>query len=116
MTRLLYYYPIVIASIATALHLGGTVGIYQPEVERGFHMLMYTLDLLVVIGLFAKSTWGYYLALLFCVSQTVLQSYWGFTSLSAGLSSHLIVYCPLVLIGLGLLLSQQELFLRQEKA
>ncbi len=116
MARIFYYYPIVIGSIAIALHLCGTVGLFQTELPRGIHMLMYTADILVVIGLFAKSTWGYYLALVFFVGHSILQSYWGVEALSRGISYHLFLSCPLVITALALLVFQQDIFIARKKA
>lgn len=112
MTRLLYYYPIVLAGIGTCLHLLGTVGLYQPDLSRGLHMIMYALAILVVIGLFAKGIWAYWLAVALFVEQAVMQPYWGYQLSSQGHYAHMFVACPLVMVALVILVFNQPLFVK----
>lgn len=112
MTRVLYYYPIALAGIGTCLHLLGTVGLFQPELPRGLHMIMYAIAIVVVIGLFAKSFCAYWLAILLFIEQSVMQPYWGYQSFSQGSFFQILVVWPLVIAALGILVFNQRIFVQ----
>lgn len=112
MTRALYFFPITLASIATFLHLLGMVGLFQPEISRGAHMLLYAIAIVVVIGLFAQSFWGYWLAVALFLGQSIMQPYWGYQSFAQGHVGQLLVTSPMVIVALGVLLFKQRLFMK----
>lgn len=51
MTRPLYWYPISLSAIGVGIHFFGTLRLFQLEVPRSIHAIMFFIDLLVVVGL-----------------------------------------------------------------
>lgn len=110
MARLFYYYPIIVASIDTFLHLLGSVGLYQREISRGGHMLWYSLAILVVIGLSARSFWTYWLALLVFLAQAIAVPFWAYQSLPQEQAIVFLVPCPFLIVAVAILLFKRPLF------
>ena len=113
MTRILYWYPISLSLIGVLIHLFGTLGLFQVEVTRAIHALMFTIDTLVVIGLLKKANWGYWLAILLYIEQSIMQPYWGYQSFVRGGGLYqLLVVCPLVIGALAVLAFNKRWFIR----
>lgn len=109
----LYYYPIILTSIGVGIHLFGTLGLFQVEVPRLWHVLMLIVDFLVVVGLARKTVWGYRLALLLYIQQSIMQPYWAWQAYLQGLGLfQLLVTSPLVIVALIILIFRKKLFIK----
>ncbi len=63
--------------IGIVIHtLGLLTLIPHPRVILDLSMLI--IDILVVYGLIKKTTWGYYLAIVLYLQQSIMQPYWGY--------------------------------------
>lgn len=110
---LFYWYPILISTIGVGIHLFGVLELFQLEVPRSIHGLMLLVDSLVLIGLLQKSRWGYWLALLLYLEQSIMQPYWAYQAyLAEGSFFQFWVASPVVIIALLVLASNHRLFVR----
>jgi len=115
MAHLLYYYPICISAIGVAIHFFGMLGLFQLEVPRILHVIMFVLDLAVVIGLLRKWSWGYWLAILLYVQQSIMQPIWAYNAYQQGLGLfQLLVTSPLVISALFILIFNKNLYIKHE--
>ena len=113
MTKLLYWYPIALTAIGVGIHFFGTLGLFQREVSIATHAILLTIDLLVVIGLLKRTAWGYWLAVLLYIDQSIMQPYLGYQAFIQGLGLYqLLVVCPLVMTALVVLAFNKKLFVR----
>jgi hypothetical protein len=112
MIRLLYYYPIILTGIGVGIHSLGTIGSFQEEQSPIIHAIMLAVDLLVVIGLLKRTLWGYWVAILLYIEQSIMQPYWGYLSFTQGSWYQLAVVCPLVIAALAVLVFNKRLFVR----
>lgn len=111
MTRIKYFYPIMLSAIGVGIHFLGTLKIFQLDVPRNVHKFMLCIDLLVVIGLLYRNIWGYRLGILLYFQQSIFQPYWGY---QAWVTRHelfqLLVTSPSVIFALLILLFNKSLF------
>ncbi len=112
MARILYCYPILLTAIGVGIHFFGTIGLFHIEGPRIFHAIMLTVDFLVVIGLSKRTIWGYWLANLLYIEQSIMQTYWGFIH---GSYYQLAVVCPLVMVALVILIFNNRLFVKASR-
>lgn len=117
MTRLLFWYPIALTAIGVGIHSFGTLGLFQLEVYRMVHAVMLLADMLVVSGLLKKTVWGYWLAVLLYIEQSIGQPYWAYHAfLQDGTLFQLLVVCPLVIMALVVLVFNRKLFIKRPSA
>lgn len=96
-----FYYPIVLTVIGVFIHLFGVFKLFQLEVPQRIHAIMLVVDFLVVVGLLKKTAWGYWLAVLLYIQQSIMQPIWAYEAYSNGLGLfQLVVVSPLVLAAL----------------
>jgi hypothetical protein len=115
MPRLLFWYPIALTTIGVGIHLFGTLGLFQLHVLRVVHVVMLIVDLLVVIGLLKKTKWGYWLAILLYIEQSIGQPYWSYQGFGHdGALFQLLVVCPLVIAALAVLVFNKRLFVKAD--
>lgn len=113
MNRCLYLYPIVLTVVGVGIHFFGMLRLFQLEVSGLAHTVMFAIDLLVVVGLFRKSTFGYWLAILLYSEQSIMQPYWAYHAYIEGQGLfQILVTCPLVIGALFILISNKPLFLK----
>ncbi len=111
MARVLYYYPVVLASVGILVHVLGTLGLYQTQMARSLHMIIYAAAIMVLIGLLNKSLWGYILALCVLLEQIIRQGYWIFKTLPQGQIILPLMICTLVSLALAVLIFKPRLFI-----
>jgi hypothetical protein len=109
--RVLYYYPVVLASVGILVHVLGTLGLYQTQMARSLHMIIYAAAIMVLIGLLNKSLWGYILALCVLLEQIIRQGYWIFKTLPQGQIILPLMICTLVSLALAVLIFKPRLFI-----
>jgi hypothetical protein len=112
----IYWYPIMLSAIGVGIHFLGTLGLFQLEVHRLAHLIMFIIDFMVVLGLLKKSKRGYLLAILLYIEQSIMQPYWAYLSFIAGFGIfQLLVTSPLVIIALIILIFNKSLFIKKQK-
>lgn len=116
MKQFFHWVPIAITSIGVAIHLFGTLGLFQLEVHRVVHMAMLIVDSTVVIGLLKKTTWGYWLAVMLYIEQSIGVPYLCYQIFvhNTGLK-ELVLAGPLVVSCLLILLLNKKLFEPREQ-
>lgn len=111
MTRLIYWYPIVLTSLGVGIHFFGTLGLFQLEVPRSIHALMLVIDFMVVVGLFRRTSWGYWLAIVLYLEQSIMQPYWAYQAFLEGHGPfQLLITSPLVIAALLILAFNKAVF------
>lgn len=114
MTRLLYWFPIVLSAIGVGIHFFGTLAMFQLEVPRVNHAVMLIIDFMVVVGLLRRTPWGYWLAILLYIEQSIMQPYWAYIAYVEGHGLfQLLVTSPLVITALLVLALNKALFIKR---
>lgn len=71
------YIPIITAIIGVAIHALGLFDLIpHPTFMADLSMLV--IDLSVFYGLIKKTRWGYYLAIILYLQQSIMQPYWAY--------------------------------------
>jgi|GEM_PF-3263593 len=116
MNRALYLYPITLSAIGVVIHFLGILRLFQLDVSIPIHVALFAIDLLVVIGLVRKTKWGYWLAVLLYVEQSIMQPILAYKAFMQGLGLfQLLVTSPLVIGALIILVFNKRLFYEQWK-
>lgn len=116
MNTIFYLYPIMLSAIGVVIHFLGIFRLFQLEVPAPTHVIMFAIDLLVVIGLLRKTHWGYWLAVLLYVQQSIMQPIWAYKAFMQSLGLfQLLVTSPLVMGALIILACNKRLFDEQGK-
>ncbi len=71
----IYAYPILLTLIGVMIHAFGLIKIEYCTAPTWIHLIMLAVDSAVVVGLIAKSTWGWRLAVALFIEQVILQTY-----------------------------------------
>ncbi|HAB99602.1 MAG TPA: hypothetical protein DCE71_07265 [Parachlamydiales bacterium] len=74
--KLIYFYPILLTTCGILIHAFGLLDIEYNTAPAWGHLLMLIIDSAIVIGLFLKVSWGYWLAVALFIQQTICQTYW----------------------------------------
>ena len=74
---LIVHFPIFIACVGIVIHL---LGITKVLIIADLHadIIMFLLDSLVVYGLLKRKKWGWWLAVLLFLQQSIMQPYWAY--------------------------------------
>ncbi len=99
--------PLITAIIGVGIHTLGLLDfIPHPSVLADTCMLL--IDLLVAYGLIKKTRWGYYLALILFLQQSIMQPYWAYQKYISGfvilhpvelfIAPLLVISCFIILI------------------
>ena len=115
-SKLFFYYPIAVAIIGVIIHLFNTLQLFQLEVPQRNHAFMLAIDLLVALGLLKRAAFGYWLAILLFIQQSIMQPYWAYVNYLKGDGLfQLFVTSPIVITALVVLILNKELFIRLNK-
>jgi hypothetical protein len=114
--KLLRFYPICLTAVGVFIHFFGALKLFQPDVPQISHLIMLIVDSLVVFALLRRSAWGYWLAILLYIQQSIMQPYWAYQNyLSTGAVYQLVLTSPLVIIALAILTMNKHLFVQENK-
>jgi uncharacterized membrane protein len=118
MGRLFYWYPIVVSALGIGIHFFGTLRLFQREVPQANHIIMLIIDMLVVIGLLKRTTWGYWFAVLLYIQQSTMQPYWAYQAYMQGKDFGLfqvMITSPAVIAALFVLVFNKRLFIKKSQ-
>lgn len=71
------FIPIIVALIGVLIHLLGMLQILKIA-SFNADIMMFIVDLLVVYGLIMRKKWGWYLATILFIQQSIMQPYWAY--------------------------------------
>lgn len=71
------FIPIIVALIGVFIHFLGIVQILKIA-SLNADIMMFIIDTLVVYGLIRRKKWGWYLATILFVQQSIMQPYWAY--------------------------------------
>ncbi len=74
--------PVVVTAISVGVHALGVLELIPHPSFTG-DLSMSVIDLLVIYGLLKKMRWGYFLACLLYVQQSIMQPYWAYCKYNA---------------------------------
>ena len=107
------WFLICLTAYFVVVHLSGILQLYQLSVPLWIHIVFFIVDSLVVVGLVKKTKWGYFLAVVLCFHQVIVQTYWSFFSgialESLGIRQSFLLV--IVTFALAILLIKKDIFL-----
>lgn len=116
--ELIYKLPLTLTIIGIIIHFLGLFRILQITTMQ-FDALMLIIDIVTAYGLFKRYSFGYYLAIILYIEQSIMQPFWSYKAFKAKIYIiHPIEhFLPslLVLSCLFILITSKEVFLNQQE-
>lgn len=75
--KFIRFFPISVAALGVIIHALGIVNVV-PQTTLLLDMIMFAIDFLVCYGLINKKPWGYYLAIILFLQQSIMQPIWAY--------------------------------------
>lgn len=113
--RFQYWYVFTLTFLGIAIHLPGIFGYAIGDAPTKAHVLMFLFDLIVLVGISLRSTWGFWAAVSLYIYGVASQSYWSVEAVvkqmdQIGLQ---IAMAVLTAVGLYFLFSAKQQFIKQ---
>ncbi len=71
------FFPILVAALGVIIHALGIVSVV-PQTTIFLDITMFVVDFLVCYGLIKRKSWGYYLAIILFLQQSIMQPIWAY--------------------------------------
>ncbi len=108
------HYPTLLVFVGIIIHLTALYGYPIGNADYLTHVLMFVADVVVFWGLIYRTPWGYYLAVILFLHQSVFQTKWAIGSVNLDWDLMVIaqfVTAGLVIVALTVLITKRRWYL-----
>ncbi len=75
--KFIRFFPISVVALGVIIHALGIVNVV-PQTTILLDLTMFVVDFLVCYGLIKRKAWGYYLAIILFLQQSIMQPIWSY--------------------------------------